>query len=630
MGIQKYIIIDFDSTFSRVEALDVLCEISLEGKPDAEKSLRKIQEITDMGMEGRISFRESLKKRLEILQARKSHLPVLTEKLKGLVSVSFKRNKQYIKKYSDRIYILSNGFKDFIVPVVAEYGIRESHVHANAFTYGPDGEIKEFDHDNPLSENGGKPKVVKSLNLSGEICALGDGYTDYEIKKEGAADKFYAFTENVKRDSVVKEADFTVASLDEFLFLNNMERAISFPKNRIKVLLLENIHPNGIKKLEKEGYNVITRPSGMDEDELCKAIKDISVIGIRSKTNITKKVIDSANRLLAVGAFCIGTNQIDLAECQKKGIAVFNAPFSNTRSVVELAIAEIIMLMRNIPDRSALMHRGKWDKSASGSHEIRGKKLGIIGYGNIGAQLSVIGESVGMVVQFYDLEEKLALGNAAQCKSLEELLSTSDVISLHIDGRPENKHFLKERHFATMKDGVVFLNLSRGSVIEIAALRKFIESGKIKGAGIDVFPVEPKSNDEEFVSELRGLPNLILSPHVGGSTSEAQQNIADFVPGKIMEYVNTGSTSNSVNFPNIVLPSLNNAHRFIHIHKNEPGVLAKINNQLADHDLNIVGQYLKTNEEIGYVITDINKGYDEEIIGKLRSIPETIRFRVLY
>jgi D-3-phosphoglycerate dehydrogenase len=314
----------------------------------------------------------------------------------------------------------------------------------------------------------------------------------------------------------------------------------------------------------------------------------------------------------------------------KKGIVVFNAPFSNTRSVVEMAIAEIIMLMRNLPDKSVDMHKGVWTKSASGSFEVRGKTLGIIGYGNIGAQLSVVAESLGIKVQFYDLEEKLALGNAHQCKSLEDLLATSDMISVHVDGRPENNKFITEDHFSKMKDGVVFLNLSRGPIVDIPALRKYVLSGKIQGVGVDVFPEEPLSNKDEFMSELRGLPNTILTPHIGGSTLEAQQNIADFVPGKIIEYINTGSTNNSVNFPNIVLPRLVNAHRFIHIHRNEPGVLARINNELATHNLNIVGQYLKTNEEVGYVITDINKDYHDEIIASLKSIKETIRFRVLY
>lgn len=409
-----------------------------------------------------------------------------------------------------------------------------------------------------------------------------------------------------------------------------MDRALSYPKNRIKVLLLENIHEHGIKKMKEEGYNVEVYPAGMSEDELCEAIKDVSILGIRSKTMVTKKVLDNATRLHSVGAFCIGTNQIDLRTCLHKGIAVFNAPFSNTRSVVELAIGEIILLMRNIPDKSISMHKGIWDKSAKNSNEIRGKVLGLIGYGNIGSQLSVLAESLGMIVQFYDIEEKLALGNAHQCKDLNELLKTSDIISLHVDGRKDNENIIGEAEFEQMKKGVIFLNLSRGHIVDIAALKKNVLSGKIRGLAVDVFPEEPMSNDDEFISELRGLPNTILTPHIGGSTAEAQHAIADFVPGKIMDYINSGSTNYSVNFPNITLPRLQNAHRFIHIHANEPGVLAEINKELAIHNINVVGQYLKTNEEIGYVITDINKEYDDEVIKNLKKIKGTIRFRVLY
>ncbi len=309
---------------------------------------------------------------------------------------------------------------------------------------------------------------------------------------------------------------------------------------------------------------------------------------------------------------------------------MFNAPYSNTRSVVELALAEIIMLIRNIPDKSAKMHRGEWDKSAAGSFEIRGKKLGIIGYGNIGAQLSVLAESAGMNVFYYDLVEKLALGNATKCASLEELLSTVDVVTLHVDGRKENSTFIGEKEFALMKPGSIFLNLSRGHVVDIHALKNAILNGTIVGCGVDVFPEEPKSNKDPFESELKGLPNVILTPHIGGSTQEAQENIARFVPSRIIEYINTGSTTNSVNFPNLQLPILDNAHRLIHIHQNVPGILAKINNVLADHDINIVGQYLKTNETIGYVITDIDKAYNPDVIKALKAISHTIKFRILY
>lgn len=404
----------------------------------------------------------------------------------------------------------------------------------------------------------------------------------------------------------------------------------SYPKDKIKVLLLENVHPIAIEAMRAEGFDVETYPAALTEDELCVKIKNVSVLGIRSKTQVTAKVLEQANRLMVVGAFCIGTNQIDLKAATQKGVSVFNAPFSNTRSVVELAIAEMIMLIRNIPDKSVGMHQGVWDKSAKGSFEVRGKKLGIVGYGNIGSQLSVIAESIGMKVLYFDAEEKLSLGNAVKCKTLNELLNASDVVTLHVDGRTKNKNLIGQPEFEAMKNGVIFINLSRGHVVDIGALKQAIIGGKVAGCAVDVYPHEPVGNQEEFISELRGLPNTILTPHIGGSTMEAQENIGAFVPGKMMDYINTGSTSNSVNFPNLTLPILENAHRLIHIHHNVPGILAKINQLLASNEINIMGQYLKTNEAIGYVITDINKEYNKDLIKDLRAIEGTIKFRILY
>lgn len=627
---QRYIVIDFDSTFTKKEALDVLGEISLEGKSHKNKALESIVEITNNGMDGKLSFRESLQQRIALLEARKDHLPILIERLKKLVSNSFQRNRAFFEEHSDRIFIISNGFKEFIVPIVSEYGIKEENVFANSFEYDSNGNITGFDIDNVLSSNNGKVAQLKAMNLVGDVYVIGDGYTDYEIKAAGLANKFYAFTENVSRQNVLDNADHITPSLDEFLYLNKMNTTISYPKNRINILLLENVHEDAVKIMKEEGYNVEVYPAGLDEDELSEKIKDVSVLGIRSKTQVTAKVLENANRLIAVGAFCIGTNQIDLIKCLEKGVAVFNAPYSNTRSVVELALAEIIMLIRNIPDKSTKMHKGEWDKSASGSFEIRGKKLGIVGYGNIGTQLSVLAESAGMNVYYYDLVEKLALGNATKCDSLEELLSTVDVVSLHVDGRKENQSIIGEKEFSVMKKGSIFLNLSRGHIVDILALKEAIQNGTIAGCGVDVFPEEPKSNKDPFESELIGLPNVILTPHIGGSTQEAQENIARFVPSKIIEYINTGSTTNSVNFPNLQLPILDNAHRLIHIHHNVPGILAKINNVLADHNINIVGQYLKTNETIGYVITDIDKAYNPDVIKALKAISNTIKFRILY
>jgi D-3-phosphoglycerate dehydrogenase len=630
MKLNKYFVIDFDSTFTKVEAFDVLADISLKDHPEKEQRKKAIHDITNQGMTGSISFRESLEKRLNLLAPSQSHLPALVKDLKGKVSESFKRNKDFFQTHSDNIYIISNGFKEFIEPIVTDFGIKPENILANEFRFDTEGRVIGFDTENPLSANGGKVEQLKKLNLPGDVYVIGDGYTDYEIKHAGLANKFYAFTENVERENIMNKADHITPSLDEFLYLNKLNTAISYPKNRINVLLLENVHPVALELLKTEGFNVETYHAALTEDELCERIKNVHVLGIRSKTQVTAKVLENANKLMVIGAFCIGTNQIDLKTATTKGIAVFNAPFSNTRSVVELAVAQMIMLMRNIVDKSTKMHSGVWDKSAKGSFEIRGKKLGLIGYGNIGTQLSVIAEALGMKVLYYDAEEKLSLGNAVKCKSMKEVLEQADVISMHVDGRDSNTNLIGPKEFGLMKKGVIFINLSRGHVVDIQSLRENILSGKVAGAAIDVFPYEPVSNDEEFKSELRGLPNTILTPHIGGSTLEAQENIGNFVPSKIMDYINTGSTSNSVNFPNLTLPILQNAHRLIHIHNNVPGILAKINKILADNGINIVGQYLKTNESIGYVITDINKEYNKDVIKELRSIDQTIKFRVLY
>lgn len=626
----KKFIIDFDSTFTQVEALDILGEISLKNDVNRDQKLKSIKDITDGGMEGTVTFRESLEKRVALLEATKPQIGELVEVLRSKVSISFQRNKEFFIENAENIYIISNGFKDFITPIVGEFGISPDNVFANDFVYDENENIVDFNRDNVLSKNGGKSETIKRLKLEGDIYVIGDGYTDYEIKAAGLANKFYAFTENVERIKVTSMADHIAPSLDEILYINKMNKKYSYPKSRINVLLLENVHPIAVELLQKEGYNVEVVTSALNEEELSEKIKNVSVLGIRSKTNVTKKVLENANRLISIGAFCIGTNQIDLETCQEKGIAVFNAPFSNTRSVVELAIAEIIFLMRNLADKSTAMHQGKWDKSANGSFEIRGKKLGIVGYGNIGAQLSVLAENMGLNVFYYDVIERLALGNATKVDSLEELLALSDIVTLHVDGRKENKNLLDREKIGMMKQGAILVNLSRGHVVDIPALRDAIVSGHLAGTAVDVFPEEPKNNKEPFVSELIGLPNTILTPHIGGSTLEAQENIARFVPGKIMEYINTGNTFNSVNFPNIQLPFLQSAHRLIHIHMNEPGVLAKINLSLANYNINIVGQYLKTNEKIGYVITDIDKAYSPELIDAMKQIPGTIRFRVLY
>lgn len=626
----KYFIIDFDSTFIQVEAMDELAEITLKSDPNKEQSLIKIQEITNLGMEGEMSFTQTLEERIKLLKANKAHLDELVKRLAKQVSSSISRNKQFFKEFNEKIYIVSGGFKEYIDPILAEYGIPSEQIFANTFRYDNEGNMVSFDYDNPLSKEGGKVELLKDMNLDGEIYVIGDGYNDFLLKEAGLADKFFAFTENVERDVVAKLADHIAPSFDEFLYTSKLPMALSYPKNRIKVLLLENIHPAAGEIFEEEGYQVEIVSGSLDEDELVEKIKDVSIIGIRSKTQITAKVIEAANRLLAVGAFCIGTNQIDLQACSKKGVVVFNAPYSNTRSVVELAIGEMIMLSRKTFVQSTNIHNGTWHKSASNSNEVRGKKLGIIGYGNIGSQLSVIAEMLGMEVYYYDRDEKLMLGNAKKCKSMKELLGLVDIVTLHVDGDTMNKNIIGKEEFEQMKDGVIFLNLSRGFVVDVKALAEAVKSGKVRGAAVDVYPEEPKASKSEFETELAGLENVILTPHIGGSTAEAQANIGEFVPQNMINYVNTGNLAASVNMPSIQLPAFENAHRLLHIHKNEPGVLAEINKVFAANNINIVGQYLKTNESIGYVITDVGNKYDDSLIPQLKGIDHTLRFRVLY
>ena len=622
-------VFDFDSTLTKVEALDVLAEITLTNNPNKNAIIQEIIDITNLGIDGEISFTESLERRIQLLKANKADLGSLVSALKKQVSSSIESNKSFFEDFAENIYVISCGFKEFIDPIVKEYNIPSERVFANTFEFATDGEIIGFDANNPLSKHNGKIQCLKDMNLEGEIQVIGDGYSDYVTREAGIADTFFAYTENVSREKTTEKADHIAPNLDEFLYVNDLPRNISYPKNRIKILLLENVHSDAFKKLSKDGFTVEIVSKSLSEDELIEKIKDVHVLGIRSKTNVTRRVIEAAERLMVVSAFCIGTKQIDLEACKENGVVVFNAPYSNTRSVVELAIGEIIMLMRSVFQRSTEIHNGQWNKTAAGSREVRGKKLGIVGYGNIGKQLSILAEALGMDVCYYDVEDKLALGNATKIDELSELLAVSDVVTLHVDDNSSNKNFFGEKEISQMKDGAHLVNLSRGFVVNIEALVAALKSGKLAGAAVDVYPEEPRKNGE-FYTDLKGLSNVILTPHVGGSTEEAQRDIADFVPSKIMAYINSGNTVDAINFPNIRLPRQIKAHRFLHIHKNVPGVMAKINKVLAEYNLNIIGQYLSTDSSVGYVITDLDKEYNTAVLEELRKIDGTIKFRVLY
>jgi D-3-phosphoglycerate dehydrogenase len=405
----------------------------------------------------------------------------------------------------------------------------------------------------------------------------------------------------------------------------------SLAKNKIRILLLEGLHPSSLETFETQGYtNVESLKTSLPEDELIAKIKNAHFVGIRSRTQLTERVFQAAKKLIGVGCFCIGTNQVDLVAAQKRGIVVFNAPFSNTRSVAELVLGQIIVLLRGVPQKNAMAHRGEWEKSAINSYEARGKTLGIIGYGHIGTQLSILAEHLGMRVQFFDVEDKLVLGNSTQVKSLKQLLNTSDVVTLHVPETPHTQNMIGKKEMAQMKDGAILINAARGTVIDIPALCEALENKKLNGAAIDVFPVEPKSNSEVFESPLRKFDNVILTPHVGGSTQEAQQNIGIEVAGKLVKYSDNGSTLSAVNFPEVSLPEHTGRSRLLHIHENRPGVLTQINQAFADQGINIAAQYLQTNENIGYVVVDIESENAAEGLAQLSAIEGTIKTRLLH
>ena len=410
-----------------------------------------------------------------------------------------------------------------------------------------------------------------------------------------------------------------------------MEKILSYPKEKIKVLLLEGVHQSALDEFKKRGYNNIDyRKGALSEEELLECIQQYHIIGIRSKTNLTQKVLAESKKLLAIGAFCIGTNQIDLNEATTQGIAVFNSPYSNTRSVAELIIANSIMLLRRIPERSKYAHQGKWLKDAVRSHELRGKTIGIIGYGHIGTQVSIMAESMGLKVIYYDIEPKMPLGNAKQVDSLESLLSTADIVTLHVPATPLTNLMIRKEQFELMKNEVIFQNLSRGTVVDIDALKDAVISGKVGGAAVDVFPEEPKSKGGLFTSPLQGLENVILTPHIGGSTQEAQETIGGEVAAKLISFLDEGTTLGSRTIPELSLPKQADTKRILHIHKNVPGILSQLNQKLSVLNMNITGQYLKTNPAIGYVVLDVQgEATSEELSHALKDINETIKVRIL-
>jgi D-3-phosphoglycerate dehydrogenase len=412
--------------------------------------------------------------------------------------------------------------------------------------------------------------------------------------------------------------------------MSNLD-STSYPKDKIKVLFLENISEKAVQYFKLQGYSDVKKVAGaLSEDELIKAIKDVHILGIRSKTFISKKVLENAKKLQAIGCFCIGTNQVDMKACKQKGVAVFNAPYSNTRSVAELVIGSSIMLIRKIVDKNKAAHEGIWNKDAKGSFELRGKTIGLIGYGNIGMQTSIMAEAMGMKVKFYDVETKLPLGNAIAVKSIKELVSSSDIISLHVPETSQTKNLFNKEVIKQIKTGAILINYARGEVVDLDALAEALKSKQLSGAAIDVYPWEPEKNGDQFKTPLQGLSNVILTPHIGGSTEEAQENIGEDVSIKLYQYLERGVSNGSHSIPAISLPPVDGAHRILHIHNNVPGVLSAINTVMSKNKINIVGQYLKTNDEIGYVVLDVDSKLSKQALALLKEVKETIRVRLLY
>ncbi|MBU1324974.1 MAG: phosphoglycerate dehydrogenase [Alphaproteobacteria bacterium] len=623
------LIFDFDSTLVDFETLEALAELSLADASDAAERRAQVAELTDAAMAGRIDFAEALTQRLALLPVTREHVQALAARAPSRLAPSVARNLETLRRHADRLVIVSGGFREVIAPVADLLGVPADRVLANDLTYDEAGRVTGV-RSNPILLPQGKAAAIRALNLTGPVVMIGDGWTDAEVRLAGAADRFVAFTEIVRRERVVAAADSEAATLDEVLHAEGLAGRWSYPRSRIRILLLENVHPAAVQRFQAAGYTVETVKGALDEDELIARLKGVHVLGVRSKTEVSARVLDAADRLMAVAAFCIGTNQIDLEAAADRGVAVFNAPHSNTRSVVELAIGMIVTLMRGVSDKSAAMHRGQWIKSAAGAREVRGKTLGLIGYGAIGSQLSVVAEAIGMRVVFHDLTERLALGNARRLPSLEAVLAEADVVSLHVDGRSSNADLIGARELSAMKPGALLLNLSRGHVVDVGALAQAIGSGRIGGAALDVFPQEPRTNDDPFDSPLMGLPNVVLTPHIGGSTEEAQEAIGEFAAERLLGYLNRGDTTFSVNLPNVQLSDVAEAHRLLHIHRNQPGVLAELNSALASAGLNVLGQHLKTDERTGYVIVDVDRDYDPRALDALKAIAGTLRFRTLY
>ncbi len=603
-----WFILDFDSTFTQVEAMEELAAISLKNDPDKEDVIEKIKQLTDMAMDGKMPFNKSLKARIALLSAKKYHLNMLVNRLRKKVSVSFARNKSFFKTYEGRVLIVSGGFKEFIEPVVKSYNISADCVYANTFTYDKKNNIIGADEENFLAQDNGKVKLLKHLKLKGDVYVIGDGFTDYQIREAGLCKRFFAFTENIKRPLVIEKADAVAPSLDEILFSQNLPMALSYPKSRIKALLIGEETYLAEQYLKNEGYQI--EKLAAKSNKIGNSILKASLALLAPSIQIADKDLDESKLVsLSVWGEDKATFNVDLAT--KKGIAIFNSPFANTRNIAELALHALFSFSKNTQAKNGL------------GFELIGKKLGIVGYENSGSLLSVLAQNLGMEVSYYDEKDRASMGNAVPAKNLIELLKRNDFIVVCPSQTSNNKALLGQKELNQINPKAYLVHLASEESLDMSVVEKLLSQNKLNGFYIDCLHEDTLKKASKFKNTLSTLQNR-------NKTSETQENIAKFISQKMIEYMNTGNTSSSVNIPNIQLPELQNSHRFIHIHHNKSGILAKINSILGKHKINITGQYLKTNDSIGYVITDVAKQYDKEVIEELKAISETIRFRVLY
>jgi D-3-phosphoglycerate dehydrogenase len=602
---EQYFVIDFDSTFTQVEAMEELAAISLKNDPDKELIIEKIKQLTDLAMEGKMPFPKSLKARIALLSAKKYHLQMLVNKLRKKVSVSFARNKEFFKEYQGRVIIVSGGFKEFIEPVVKPYFIDADCVYANTFVYDKKNNIIGADDENFLAQEQGKVKLLKHLKLKGNVCVIGDGYTDYELFESGMANSFFAFTENVSRPSVISKAKNIASSLDEILFQEKLPMAISFPKSKIKALLWGEDCFATESMLKKEAYQIKKMPAKADFDSVTNEAQQSQIIVFHPNVDYKKLLLLNETKCLLMGVWGELDNKDFGHQLAKKGIALFGSSYAHTRSVLELGLMKILHLFRLQEE------------------ELPGKTIGIVGYGHGGSLLSVMALHLGMEVLYYDIDERPPLGNAKRMKFLPDLLKKSDLVFLAAGKRFNKQLLIGSKELKLMKTNALLINMGYDYAVDLVAVKEALVSKKLGGFGIDCL-------SEETYKKTQKFPQTISSFNKRLATNQTRNNIAEIVSERAIDFMNTGSSQSCDNFPRLNLPPLNNGHRFIHIHKNVPGVLAQINGVLAKKKINISGQYLKTNDAIGYVITDVDKQYEKDVISELKEIPATLKFRVLY